>query len=117
MVKKVSINANLCILAIEHQSTQDTKMALRIAIYDILGYYNQLENEKEIVPTLTIVFYTGEKKWTAPTSLQGMMKDIPTELQSHINDWKFKVVSLKEIDTSKISDKDMKDCIEMSKGM
>ena len=45
------------------------------------------------------------------------MKDIPTELQSHINDWKFKVVSLKEIDTSKISDKDMKDCIEMSKGM
>ena len=117
MVKKVTINANLCILAIEHQSTQDTKMALRIAIYDILNYYNQLENEKEIVPTLTIVFYTGEKKWTAPTSLQGMMKDIPTELQSHLNDWKFEVVSLKDIDTSKISDKDMKDCIEMSKGM
>ena len=71
MVKKVSINANLCILAIEHQSAQDTKMALRIAIYDILGYYNQLENGKKIVPTLTIVFYTGEKEWTAPTSLQG----------------------------------------------
>ena len=117
MVKKVSINANLCILAIEHQSAQDTKMALRIAIYDILGYYNQLENGKKIVPTLTIVFYTGEKEWTAPTSLQGMMKDIPTELQGHLNDWKFKVVSLKDIDTSKISDRDMKDCIEMSKEM
>ena len=61
MIRKVSINANFCILAIEHQSIQDTKMALRIAHYDILNYYNQLENEKKIIPTLTVVFYTGEK--------------------------------------------------------
>ena len=60
---------------------------------------------------------TGEKEWTAPTSLQGTTKDIPTELQGHLNDWKFEVVSLKDIDTSKISDRDMKDCIEMSKEM
>ena len=75
----------------------------RIAHYDILNYYNQLENEKKIIPTLTVVFYTGEKKWTSPTSLQGMMEDIPLELQRYLNDWKFEVVSLKEIDTSKIS--------------
>ena len=117
MIRKVSINANFCILAIEHQSIQDTKMALRIANYDILNYYNQLENEKKIIPTLTVVFYTGEKKWTSPTSLQGMMEDIPLELQGYLNDWKFEVVSLKEIDTSKISDRDMKDCIEISKRM
>ena len=45
------------------------------------------------------------------------MEDIPLELQRYLNDWKFEVVSLKEIDTSKISDQDMKDCIEISKRM
>lgn len=86
MIRKVSINANFCILAIEHQSIQDTKMALRIAHYDILNYYNQLENEKKIIPTLIVVFYTGEKNWTSPTSLQGMMEDIPLELLGYLND-------------------------------
>ncbi len=38
-------------------------------------------------------------------------------MQGYLNDWKFEVVSLKEIDTSKISDQDMKDCIEISKRM
>lgn len=61
-------------------------MALRIAHYDILNYYNQLENEKKIIPTLTVVFYTGEKNWTSPTSLQGMMEDIPLELLGYLND-------------------------------
>ena len=50
-----------------------------------------------------IVFYTGPKKWKGPLTLSDYL-DIPEELKEYVNDWKIKVVDVKEIDTSKIKD-------------
>ena len=48
------------------------------------------------------VFKT-DKKWNAPLKLSDYF-DIPEELKEYVNDWKIKVVDVKEIDTSKIKD-------------
>ncbi len=46
-----------------------------------------------------IVFYTGPKKWKGPLTLSDYL-DIPEELKEYVNDWKIKVVDVKEIDTT-----------------
>ena len=48
------------------------------------------------------VFKT-DKKWNTPLELNDYF-DIPEELKEYVNDWKIKVVDVKEIDTSKIKD-------------
>ena len=58
-----------------------------------------------------IVFYTGSKKWKGPLTLSDYL-DIPEELKEYVNDWKIKVVDVKEIDTSKIKDEQTRYFIE-----
>ena len=58
-----------------------------------------------------IVFYTGDKKWDTPLELNDYF-DIPEELKEYVNDWKIKVVDVKEIDTSKIKDEQTRYFIE-----
>ena len=58
-----------------------------------------------------IVFYTGDKKWNTPLELNDYF-DIPEELKEYVNDWKIKVVDVKEIDTSKIKDEQTRYFIE-----
>ena len=56
-------------------------------------------------------FYTGDKKWNTPLELNDYF-DIPEELKEYVNDWKIKVVDVKEIDTSKIKDEQTRYFIE-----
>ena len=58
-----------------------------------------------------IVFYTGDKKWNTPLELNDYF-DIPEELKEYVNDWKIKVVDVKEIDASKIKDEQTRYFIE-----
>ena len=51
-----------------------------------------------------VVFYTGSKKWEGPLKLSDYL-EIPKELKPYFNDWKIYVVDVKDIDTSKIKDK------------
>ena len=76
-------------------------------------YLKQLKNKKlkRLVPQVMIVFYTGDKKWNTPLELNDYF-DIPEELKEYVNDWKIKVVDVKEIDTSKIKDEQTRYFIE-----
>ena len=79
----------------------------------MLEYLKQLKNKKikRLVPQVIIVFYTGDKKWNTPLELNDYF-DIPEELKEYVNDWKIKVVDVKEIDTSKIKDEQTRYFIE-----
>ena len=113
IVVKTDVNGIYCLLSIEHQSTIDKNMVVRCGNYEMMEYLKQLKNKKikELTPQVMIVFYTGDKKWNAPVKLSDYF-DIPEELKAYINEWKFIFVDVKEIDTSKIKDKQTRYFIE-----
>ena len=71
----------------------------------------KIKKGEKVIPQVMIVFYTGNKKWNAPVKLSDYF-DIPEELKEYVNDWKIKVVDVKEIDTSKIKDEQTRYFIE-----
>ena len=113
IVVKTDVNGIYCLLSIEHQSTIDKNMVIRCGNYEMMEYLKQLKNKKikGLTPQVMIVFYTGDKKWNAPLKLSDYL-DIPEELKAYINEWKFIFVDVKEIDTSKIKDKQTRYFIE-----
>ena len=113
IVVKTDVDGVCCLFSIEHQSTIDKNMVIRCGNYEMLEYLKQLKNKKNkrLVPQVMIVFYTGDKKWNAPVKLSNYF-DIPEELKEYVNDWKIKVVDVKEIDTSKIKDEQTRYFIE-----
>ena len=113
IVVKTDINGVCCLLSIEHQSTIDKNMVIRCGNYEMMEYLKQFKNKKikGLVPQVMIVFYTGDKKWNVPVKLSDYF-DIPEEIKAYINEWKFIFVDVKEIDTSKIKDKQTRYFIE-----
>ena len=113
IVVKTDVDGVCCLFSIEHQSTIDKNMVTRCGNYEMLEYLKQLKNKKlkRLVPQVMIIFYTGDKKWNAPLKLSDYL-DIPEELKEYVNDWKIKVVDVKEIDTSKIKDEQTRYFIE-----
>ncbi len=91
IVRKASINGDYMIIGVEHQSTLDKNMIIRILNYDAQLYINQVERGKEVYPVGTFVFYTGDKEWTYPKYLKESLK-IPLEMEEYINDWKLPVL-------------------------
>lgn len=89
----------LTILGVEHQSEIDYSMVLRTLTYDTLEYLKQakaIEREHKrkkdvkgreflscfkkddiLLPTITIVFYTGKEKWDAARDLKGLFGTSP----------------------------------------
>lgn len=115
IVVKSDINGIYCILGVEHQSSVDQAMVVRCAIYEMLEYLKQLKN-KRLIPQFMIVFYTGSRKWEGPLKLSDYL-EIPKELKPYFNDWKIYVVDVKDIDTSKIKDKQTRYFIEAIQNM
>ena len=113
IVVKTDVDGVCCLFSIEHQSAIDKNMVIRCGNYEMLEYLKQLKNKKlkRLVPQVMIVFYTGDKKWNTPLELNDYF-DIPEELKEYVNDWKIKVVDVKEIDTSKIKDEQTRYFIE-----
>ena len=103
IVVKTDVNGIYCLFGIEHQSTIDVEMVIRCGIYEMLEYLKQLKN-KRLVPQFMVVFYTGSRKWEGPLKLSDYL-EIPKELKPYFNDWKIYLVDVKDIDTSKIKDK------------
>lgn len=69
-------------LLIELQSTVDQHMAVRITSYLALLYQDLLRAREEprdrlLPPVLPIVFYTGERKWTAATDITALIAQMP----------------------------------------
>ena len=115
IVVKSDINGIYCILGVEHQSSVDQAMVVRCAIYEMLEYLKQLKN-KRLVPQFMVVFYTGSRKWEGPLKLSDYL-EIPKELKPYFNDWKIYLVDVKDIDTSKIKDKQTRYFIEAIQNM
>ena len=116
IVRKASINGEYMIIGVEHQSTLDKNMIIRILNYDAQLYINQVESGKEVRPVGSFVFYTGDKEWTDPKSLKESLK-IPPEMKDYINDWKLPVLELQKIDSGMLKNQRLKEVVEISQSM
>ena len=116
IVRKASINGEYMIIGVEHQSTLDKNMIIRILNYDAQLYINQVESGKEVRPVGSFVFYTGDKEWTYPKSLKESLK-VPPEMEEYINDWKLPVLELKKMDPQILKSKRLKEVVEISQSM
>ena len=116
IVRKASINGDYIIIGVEHQSTLDKNMIIRILNYDAQLYINQVESGKEVRPVGSFVFYTGDKEWTYPKSLKESLK-IPPEMKDYINDWKLPVLELQNMDPQILKSKRLKEVVEISQSM
>ena len=105
--------ARLAVFGVEHQSEIDYSMVLRTLTYDTLEYLKQakaierehrrkrdvkgreflsgFKKEDELLPTITIVFYTGKERWDAARDLKGLFgaspyleEMLPLWLQLHL---------------------------------
>ena len=116
IVRKASINGDYRIIGVEHQSTLDKNMIIRILNYDAQLYINQVESGKEVRPVGSFVFYTGDKEWTYPKSLKESLK-VPPEMEDYINDWKLPVLELQKMDPQILKSKRLKEVVEISQSM
>ena len=116
IVRKASINGEYMIIGVEHQSTLDKNMIIRILNYDAQLYINQVESGKEVRPVGSFVFYMGDKEWTYPKSLKESLK-IPPEMKDYINDWKLPVLELQKIDSGMLKNQRLKEVVEISQSM
>ena len=116
IVRKASINGEYMIIGVEHQSTLDKNMIIRILNYDAQLYINQVESGKEVRPVGSFVFYTGDKEWSYPKSLKESLK-IPPEMEDYINDWKLPVLELKKMDPQILKSKRLKEVVKISQSM
>ena len=105
------------IIGVKHQSTFDEKMIFRILNYDATIYINQVESKQEIYPVGSFVFYTGDKEWKSPETLKETLKNIPSEMEPYINDWRLPVVELKTMDARKLTNQRLKEVVEISQNM
>ena len=117
VVRKASIHGDYVIIGVEHQSTFDEKMIFRILNYDATIYINQVESKQEVYPVGSFVFYTGDKEWKSPETLKGTLKNIPSEMEPYINDWRLPVVELKTMDARKLTNQRLRDVVEISQSM
>ena len=116
IVRKASINGDYMIIGVEHQSTLNKNMIIRILNYDAQLYINQVESGKEVRPVGSFVFYTGDKEWTYPKSLKESLK-VPPEMEDYINDWKLPVLELQNMDPQILKSKRLKEVVEISQSM
>ena len=117
IVRKASIHGDYVIIGVEHQSTFDKNMIFRILNYDATTYINQVESKKEVYPVGSFVFYTGDQEWNSPETLKETLKNIPPEMEPYINDWRFPVVELKTMDSRKLTNRRLRDVVEISQSM
>ena len=117
VVRKASIHGDYVIIGVEHQSTFDEKMIFRILNYDATIYINQVESKQEVYPVGSFVFYTGDKEWKSPETLKETLKNIPSEMETYINDWRLPVVELKTMDARKLTNQRLKEVVEISQSM
>ena len=59
------------------------------------------------------MFYTGDEEWNLPETL----KSIPSEMEPNINDWRLPVVDLKTMDARKLTNRRLRDVVEISQSM
>lgn len=97
MIKEVDGRVRLMICGVEHQSNIDYSMPLRVLTYDTLEYLKQAKQieqehkrkkdvsgneflsmftkEDYLIPTITIIFYTGREQWDGAMDLGELFEE------------------------------------------
>lgn len=75
-----------------------------------------ISGRKKLIPNIMIVFYAGSSFWKAPQRLQEMM-DKSKSMEKYYNDWKYFFVDIKEIDTTKIKNSQVRYLVEAVQGL
>ncbi len=91
------------VMALEVQSSVDFTMASRTLLYDAMVYNMQDRRFKNhmLMPVMSVVLFHGEGKWNAVTSLLERVKG-PEEIKKKQNDWKMRIVDMKEMDENQL---------------
>ncbi len=106
------------ILILEAQSSVDFTMVSRTLLYDALVYNMKDKRFKNhmLMPVMSVVLFHGEGKWNAVTSLLERVKG-SEEIKRKQNDWKMRVVDMKEMDENLPKNEDNKKVISGLKKM
>ncbi len=95
-------------ILIEHQSTVDRMMGLRLHSYMCQLWKDQLEEQRKakvpasqqrLSPILPIVFYTGDRRWEMPVTLNAVM-DVPELMTRFVPTFETLFLAVKETDTA-----------------
>ena len=101
----------LIYILIEHQSTVDATMGVRVLLYMTQLWDAQRRawesdnvprSERRLHLILPIVFYTGEQRWYTPLTLAGIM-DIPEELSRFVPTFDTLFLNVKETDEATLT--------------
>lgn len=132
-------NGHFILLAVENQNQINYCMPLRCAEYDLTDLNRQLRRLKRhyrktgelkgsaeylsgmkaadrLIPSVTILFYHGEGRWTAATRLTEILdlKEMDEPLQRFLQDYRLHVVNLTDLDEN-IFETDLREVIGMAK--
>ena len=105
------------IIGVEHQSTFDKNMIFAYSTMMRWLISIKLKVKKEVYPVGSFVFYTGDEEWKLPETLKETLKSIPSEMEPYINDWRLPVIDLKIMDARKLTNRRLKDVVEISQSM
>lgn len=88
---------------VEHQSTMDSRMPLRIWKYILQIMEKYVTGKQEYPLVVPIVIYNGKNKYNKPTSLTEMINAKPEIVENILGDIKpFQLIDLNEIDDEKL---------------
>lgn len=97
-------------ILLEHQSTVDRTMGYRLLSYMCQIWYAQLKqldnagvkpSQQRLQPILPIVFYTGQKRWKTPVTLNAVM-DVPDQMAPYVPTFETHFLGVKHIDTEEL---------------
>ncbi|WP_405379321.1 Rpn family recombination-promoting nuclease/putative transposase [Phascolarctobacterium sp.] len=97
----------LSLIGVENQTNICNDMPLRIIGYDGAAYRTQLLNKKVLsrtekrYPVISIVLYSGKKRWKSNRSLKECLK-VPPILEPFVNDYKVNVFELAHLTEEQI---------------
>lgn len=133
------IPIRLTVLGIEHQSEVDYSMVLRVLVYDTLEYLKQAKkiekyhtNQKDVVgkeylskftkedrliPTITLVFYTGIEAWDAAVELKQLFveTDCLCKAGCCVGNWPLNMISVYDVDNTEKYHGDLKKIFDLLK--
>lgn len=117
--RSTAFRVELVMLGMESQEHIHYAMPMRVMGYDYGTYKKQYDNNAKkykasegmeedeylsrmkktdrFMPVITIVVYYGEKPWDGAISLHGML-DIPSEMESFVNDYRMLLVEARQND-------------------
>ena len=103
------------ILAIENQSTVNYKMSYRIFEYNFMEYHNQMNRFGKLrIQIVPVVLYTGERRWTAPCDLRGIIEHADDHMG--LNNWKFKLFDIRSAKLENFHSLEMRQVIKGIQG-